>query len=78
MGMKPINWKTLNSFLGLATVCPSFREALLNDPLETIKHQGIKLSQEEQEVFCRIRIQGKDLKQFSQGLLEAFGSLPRS
>jgi ClpP class serine protease len=64
-------WKTLNLLLGLAVVNPSFWLSLQNDPLETIRSQGIELTPEEQEIFCKVR--GKTLAEFSQYLLEERG-----
>jgi hypothetical protein len=64
-------WKTLNLILGLAVVNPSFCLSLQNDPLETIRSQGIELTPEEQEIFCKIR--GKTLAELSQYLLAERG-----
>lgn len=61
-------WKALNYILGLSVVNPSFWQSLQSNPLETIQSQGIKLTPEEQELFCKVP--GKTLSEFSQYLLE--------
>ncbi len=67
-----MSWKTLNRILGLAAVDQQFWQALKKDPLAASQGRGFELTEEEQSVFSTIH--AEKLSEFSQQLLDAFGS----
>lgn len=48
-----MSWKTINRIIGLATINPSFRQQLQQDPLAALKAQGFTLTPEELAVFSK-------------------------
>ena len=66
-----MSWQTINEILGLATVDPVFRQALLKDPLPAIHDQGFQLT--EREVQALTNVQAKDIYELSQKLIERLG-----
>jgi hypothetical protein len=46
-----MSWRTINEILGLASIDPTFRQMLQDDPLSTTEALGFELTTEELEVF---------------------------
>jgi len=46
-----MSWRTINQILGLASIDPTFRQYLQQDPLVATEAAGFELTAEEREVF---------------------------
>lgn len=46
-----MSWKTINEILALASLDPTFRKALHDDPLSAVESQGFTLTDEERRIF---------------------------
>lgn len=66
-----MSWQTINEILGLATVDPVFRQALLKDPLPAIHEQGFQLTEREAQALASVR--ANDIYELSQKLIEWLG-----
>ncbi len=62
----------MNQILGLAVVDQKFWQDLQKNPLTAIEQQGFELTPDEQAILCSIPV--NDLSEFSQNLMEKFGS----
>lgn len=69
-----MSWKTINEILALASVDPTFREALQRDPLTAVETQGFELTGAEQRVFQECT--SLPLVEFCRVLLERLPPLP--
>jgi hypothetical protein len=65
-----MSWKTINAILGLAAVDETFCQALLKNPVQTIRSRNFELTASEQEKIKRIV--AEDLTEFSQKVLILF------
>ena len=66
-----MSWHTINEILGLATIDPAFRQALLQNPLPAIHAQGFQLTDREAQVLAST--QANDIYELSQKLIERLG-----
>lgn len=46
-----MSWRTVNQILGLASIDPTFRHILQDNPLSATRALGFELTPEEQKVF---------------------------
>lgn len=67
-----MSWQTINTVLGLAMVDAQFASRLLANPLVAIQEFGFDLTEEEQNVLCRVK--ARNISELSQILLEKFAS----
>lgn len=63
-----MSWKIINRVLALASIDPTFRQALQQDPITTLQTQEIELTQEEWEIF--IKYSSLPFSQFCEHLRE--------
>ncbi len=65
-----MSWKSINQIIALACVDQEFWQALREDPLAAIQHQGFDLTVEEQVAFRKIAV--TTISEFCQCLMEEF------
>ncbi|GCE15610.1 Os1348 family NHLP clan protein [Tengunoibacter tsumagoiensis] len=49
-----MSWEILNRILGQASIDPLFRQAIQQNPLQTLQNEGLELTPDEQRFFIDI------------------------
>ena len=66
-----MSWKMINHILGLASINPTFRQQLQEDPLAALEAWDFEVTPEEREAFKASA--SLPFSQFCQSLLEVLG-----
>ena len=67
-----MSWKIINRIIGLASINPTFRQRLQQDPEATLKEEGFELTSQEMEAFKTFA--SLPFAQFCQQLLKSFAT----
>jgi len=67
-----MSWKIINRIIGLATINPTFRQRLQQEPEVALKEEGFELTPQEMEAFKTFA--PLPFTQFCQQLLKSFAA----